>query len=86
MVLRIASMPNDISSRPSKGVRPVSVITSYSIHYTKLYEFARVEQSKRFQLLTKDLDHEDGELTATQKVKRSIVEDRFSDEIESMYR
>ncbi|HSM01218.1 MAG TPA: AMP-binding protein [Acidimicrobiia bacterium] len=49
-------------------------------------KFARVEQIKRFQLLTKELDHEDGELTATQKVKRSIIEDRFGDEIESMYR
>jgi long-chain acyl-CoA synthetase len=49
-------------------------------------KFARVEQIKKFTLLTKELDHEDGELTATQKVKRSIVEDRFSDEIESMYR
>jgi long-chain acyl-CoA synthetase len=49
-------------------------------------KFARVEQIKTFRLLTKELDHEDGELTATQKVKRSIVEDRFADEIESMYR
>ena len=49
-------------------------------------KFARVEQIKTFLLLTKELDHEDGELTATQKVKRSIVEERFAEEIESMYR
>ena len=49
-------------------------------------KFARVEQIKQFRLLTKELDHEDGELTATQKVKRSIIEDRFGDLIESMYR
>jgi len=49
-------------------------------------KFSRVEQIKRFRLLTKELDHEDGELTATQKVKRSIIEDRFGDDIESMYR
>jgi long-chain acyl-CoA synthetase len=49
-------------------------------------KFARVEQIKKFRLLTKELDHEDGELTATQKVKRSIIEERFADEIESMYR
>ena len=47
--------------------------------------FARVEQIKAFRLLTKELDHEDGELTATQKVKRSIIEERFRDLIESMY-
>ena len=49
-------------------------------------KFARVEQIKAFRLMTKELDHEDGELTATQKVKRSIIESRFSDLIESMYR
>jgi long-chain acyl-CoA synthetase len=49
-------------------------------------KFARVEQVKKFKLLTKELDHEDGELTATMKVKRSIVEDRFGEDIESMYR
>lgn len=49
-------------------------------------KFARVEQIKHFRLLTKELDHEDGELTATQKVKRSIIEERFADVIESMYR
>ena len=49
-------------------------------------KFARVEQIKAFRLITKELDHEDGELTATQKVKRSIIESRFADLIESMYR
>ena len=33
--------------------------------------FATVEQVKTFRMLPKELDHEDGELTATQKVKRS---------------
>ena len=33
--------------------------------------FATVEQVKKFSMLTKELDHEDGELTATQKVKRN---------------
>mgnify|MGYP000411598030 CR=1 FL=1 len=33
-----------------------------------------------------ELDHEDGELTATQKVKRSEIEKRFGDLIEEMYR
>jgi long-chain acyl-CoA synthetase len=49
-------------------------------------KFARVEQIKTFRLLTKELDHEEGELTATQKVKRSVIEEKFGDMIESMYR
>jgi long-chain acyl-CoA synthetase len=46
---------------------------------------APVEQIKAFRLLPKLLDHEDGELTATQKVRRSALAERFSDLVESMY-
>jgi long-chain acyl-CoA synthetase len=49
-------------------------------------ELASVEQIKRFCLIPKVLDHEDGELTATQKVKRAVLADRFRDLVESMYR
>ncbi len=48
-------------------------------------KFARVEQIKRFRMIPKELDHEDGELTATQKLKRSAMEDMFGDLVESMY-
>ena len=47
--------------------------------------FSRVEQIKAFRLLPKELDHEDGELTATQKVKRSAISKAFEDMVESMY-
>jgi long-chain acyl-CoA synthetase len=47
---------------------------------------ATVEQVKAFRLLPKMLDHEDGELTATQKVRRAAMAERFSDLVESMYR
>jgi len=48
-------------------------------------KFARVEQIKKFRMLPKELDHEDGELTATQKLKRTAMEDMFGDLVESMY-
>jgi long-chain acyl-CoA synthetase len=47
--------------------------------------FASVEQVKRFELLPKELDHDEGELTATQKVKRTAVIDQFSGLVEKMY-
>ncbi len=47
--------------------------------------FAEVETIKRFALLPKQLDHEDGELTATQKVKRSAIADQFAELIEGLY-
>ena len=48
-------------------------------------KFAHVEQIKKFRMIPKELDHQDGELTATQKVKRSALTDMFSDLVESMY-
>jgi long-chain acyl-CoA synthetase len=49
-------------------------------------DLAPVEQIKRFQMIPKPLDHEEGELTATQKVKRRAIEKVFTAEIEAMYK
>ena len=46
---------------------------------------ARVEQVRSFRLLPKELHQDDGELTATQKVRRSAVQERWGELIESMY-
>jgi long-chain acyl-CoA synthetase len=48
-------------------------------------KFARVEQVKAFRMLPKELDHEDGELTATQKVKRAAMVRMFEPYVEAMY-
>lgn len=47
--------------------------------------FARVENIRKFEILQKELDHDDGELTATQKVKRTIIEKKFAEEIARIY-
>ena len=47
--------------------------------------FARVENIRKFVILEKELDHDDGELTATQKVRRSIIGKKFAREIELIY-
>jgi long-chain acyl-CoA synthetase len=47
--------------------------------------FARVEQVRKFCMLTKELDHEDGELTATQKVKRKAIATMFAEQVEGLY-
>jgi long-chain acyl-CoA synthetase len=49
-------------------------------------ELAQVETIKRYALLPKELDQEDGEVTATQKVKRKAIEAEFATLIEEMYR
>ncbi|MFH1114970.1 MAG: AMP-binding protein [Pseudomonadota bacterium] len=47
---------------------------------------ANVETIKKFKILEKELDQDDEELTATQKVKRKVITQRFRQEIDEMYR
>ena len=47
--------------------------------------FARVEQVRGFRVLPRDFTVEDGELTPTLKIKRRIINENFSNEIEAMY-
>ena len=47
--------------------------------------FARVETVRKFVILSKELDHDDGELTATMKVRRRTIENKFREEIAELY-
>ena len=47
---------------------------------------AEVSRIRRFHLLTKELDHDDGEVTATMKVRRASIYKTYSAEIEALYR
>jgi long-chain acyl-CoA synthetase len=46
---------------------------------------AQVSHVRRFHLLTKELDHDDGEVTATMKVRRASIYKTYVQEIEAMY-
>lgn len=48
-------------------------------------EFSRVENIRKFTLLSKELDHDDGEVTATMKVRRSVIEEKFKSLVDAMY-
>jgi long-chain acyl-CoA synthetase len=47
---------------------------------------SHLESIQKFKLIPKELDHEDGELTATQKLKRNAMSSMFGELIEDMYR
>jgi long-chain acyl-CoA synthetase len=47
---------------------------------------AQVSQIRKFHLLTKELDHDDGEVTATMKVRRASIYQTYSADIEALYR
>lgn len=46
---------------------------------------ARVEQIKKIWLMRKELDHDDGEVTATMKVRRAKIYEIYAGEIEALY-
>ncbi len=47
---------------------------------------ARYEQIKKFRLLPQSFSEETGELTPTQKMKRRVIYDKYSNEIDSLYK
>ena len=48
-------------------------------------ERSRYEQIKRFRVLPRDFTMEDGEVTPTLKLRRRVVMEHFSDEVEALY-
>ncbi|RAH96522.1 long-chain fatty acid--CoA ligase [Acuticoccus sediminis] len=47
---------------------------------------APVARVRRFHLLAKELDHDDNEVTATMKVRRANITEKYAEEIERLYR
>jgi long-chain acyl-CoA synthetase len=48
-------------------------------------QLAQVSHIRRFHLLTKELDHDDDEVTATMKVRRGNIEKKYAAEIAGLY-
>jgi long-chain acyl-CoA synthetase len=45
----------------------------------------QAQQVRKFHLLTKELDHDDGEVTATMKVRRKSIAEKYAQVIEDLY-
>jgi len=48
-------------------------------------DLAKIEQVKKFKILERELSQDEGELTPTLKLKREVVYDNFSDDIDALY-
>jgi long-chain acyl-CoA synthetase len=48
-------------------------------------DLAKIEQVKKFKILDRELSQDEGELTPTLKLKREVVYEHFSDEIDALY-
>lgn len=48
-------------------------------------QLAQVSHIRKFHLLTKELDHDDDEVTATMKVRRANIQTKYADEIGRLY-
>ena len=48
-------------------------------------QMPQVQQVRKFHLLSKELDHDDGEVTATMKVRRKSIGEKYAGVIEALY-
>jgi len=48
-------------------------------------DLSNVERIKKFTILPADLSLEEGELTPTMKVKRKVVNEKYTKQIEAIY-
>lgn len=67
--------------------RPQEVVMLIHEEVTKVNaQLARIKNIRKFRILGKKLDTEDGEVTPTMKVKRKFSNAHYREPIESMYR
>jgi long-chain acyl-CoA synthetase len=77
---------NGLPEGPAQLAENGDVRQAIEDHVAKINEkFARVEQVKKIAILPRDLSQENGELTPTLKVKRSVVAAKHEPEIEQLY-
>jgi len=72
--------PDELHRSESMRAELQTAIDEVNSHY------APVEQIKRFEILPSDLSQATGELTPTLKVKRSIVQQKYAETIDAIYR
>lgn len=70
---------NDILNNPQVKQFYKDIITEFNVN------FGKVEQIKQFELLADEWTVENGLLTATMKLKRKVIKERYKDIIDTFY-
>jgi long-chain acyl-CoA synthetase len=70
---------NDLIAHPKVLAKYQSIVDELNPN------FSHIEQIKKFKLLTNEWTPESGELTPTMKLKRKVINERYTKEIESIY-
>jgi long-chain acyl-CoA synthetase len=83
---RLKDLGRPMASREELSTRPDVIALYQEIVDALNRELSQFERIKRIALLPADFTVESGELTPTLKVKRKVVEQRWHDQIEGLYR
>lgn len=73
------------SSREELVQKPEIIAMYEKIIAERTTSLGRVEQIKKFTLLTHELTQENGELTPTMKLKRKVIDQKYKLQIDNMY-
>lgn len=77
---------NGVSGEGAELARDPKVVQLFADEMSRINEdLARYEQIRAWDLLESEWTIESGELTPTQKIKRRIIHDRYSDRIDALY-
>ena len=80
----------EAAGSPAKNMAEAAQCEKFKAHLAKQVEevnasLARVQAIKKFTIVPEEFTTEGGELTPTMKLKRRIINEKFANEIESMY-
>ena len=79
-------MPIQLRPKASNVIDIAKVIGLIEMEVNKYNErLARVEQVKKFRIIPKELEPEDGDTTPTRKVRRGQAYEMFGDLVEDMF-
>lgn len=82
-----AALQGKEGAADGKIVKDAETLEGIQITFDELNKtLAGYEQIKRFTVLAQDFSIVDGEMTPTMKMKRNVIEKRYQDVIEQMYR